>query len=126
VTPRSGSARPASGSTQARRVQHRHPRTDRASWSTSGRRTRRAGSCTDSRQEQVRDRWYENQRRGLGLTFLAAVDRAVESITRWPRAGSFVEFVSDDLEVRGDGSTVPVLRCLPHLRPTHRRARRRA
>jgi plasmid stabilization system protein ParE len=29
----------------------------------------------------------------------------VESITRWPRAGSFVEFVSDDLEVRG--VTVP-------------------
>jgi plasmid stabilization system protein ParE len=51
-------------------------------------------------------RWYEEQREGLGLTLLAALDRAVESMRRWPRAGSPVEGVPDDLDVR----RVPVLR----------------
>jgi toxin ParE1/3/4 len=33
-------------------------------------------------------RWYEQQHAGLGLAFLTAVDDAVESISRWPRAGA--------------------------------------
>jgi plasmid stabilization system protein ParE len=45
-------------------------------------------------------RWYDQQREGLGLAFLAALDRAVESVGRWPRAGSLVELVPEDLEVR--------------------------
>ena len=32
-------------------------------------------------------RWYEQRHAGLGLAFVAAVDRAVESIVRWPQAG---------------------------------------
>jgi plasmid stabilization system protein ParE len=44
--------------------------------------------------------WYEEQREGLGLAFLAAVDRAVGSVERWPRVGTLVEDVPDDLEAR--------------------------
>lgn len=51
-------------------------------------------------------RWYEDRSGGLGLAFLAAVDRAAESITRWPRSGSLVEFVPEQFEVR----RVPVAR----------------
>ncbi|TVR27738.1 MAG: type II toxin-antitoxin system RelE/ParE family toxin [Nitriliruptor sp.] len=31
--------------------------------------------------------WYEAQRSGLGLAFLAAVDRAVEHLAVWPDSG---------------------------------------
>ncbi len=44
--------------------------------------------------------WYQSQRDGLGLTFLAAVDRAVDSIERWPRTGPLAEQVAEHLEVR--------------------------
>lgn len=44
--------------------------------------------------------WYEDRREGLGLAFFAALDRAVESISRLPRAAALIEGVSDDLEVR--------------------------
>lgn len=44
--------------------------------------------------------WYEDRREGLGLAFLAALDRVVESIERWPRAAPLVEDVSEELEVR--------------------------
>lgn len=44
--------------------------------------------------------WYEAQRRGLGLAFLAAVDRTVEHIARWPKSGSPVPGVDDQLEAR--------------------------
>ena len=44
--------------------------------------------------------WYEDRREGLGLAFLAALDRAVESIRRWPRAAALVEGVSVGLEIR--------------------------
>ena len=44
--------------------------------------------------------WYEERREGLGLAFLAAVDRAVESVERWPRVGALVEDVPDPLEAR--------------------------
>jgi hypothetical protein len=30
--------------------------------------------------------WYEDRREGLGLAFVAALDRAIESIARQPRA----------------------------------------
>lgn len=45
-------------------------------------------------------RWYEDRHLGLGLAFLAAVDRAVESITAWPGTGAPVSGVADDLEIR--------------------------
>jgi toxin ParE1/3/4 len=44
--------------------------------------------------------WYQSQRDGLGLTFLAAVDRTVDSIERWPRSGPLADQVAEHLEVR--------------------------
>lgn len=44
--------------------------------------------------------WYEDRREGLGLAFLTAMDRAVESITHRPQAAALVAGVSDELEVR--------------------------
>jgi toxin ParE1/3/4 len=44
--------------------------------------------------------WYEDRREGLGLAFVAALDRAIESISRQPRAAALIEGVSEDLEVR--------------------------
>jgi toxin ParE1/3/4 len=44
--------------------------------------------------------WYEDRREGLGLAFVAALDRAIESIARQPRAAVLIEGVSEDLEVR--------------------------
>jgi plasmid stabilization system protein ParE len=55
--------------------------------------------------------WYQSQRDGLGLTFLAAVDRAVDSIERWPRTGPLVDQVPDHLEVR----RAPIVRFPYHL-----------
>jgi len=45
-------------------------------------------------------RWYEQRHTGLGLAFLAAVDLTVESVTRWPGAGSLIDGLPDDLVVR--------------------------
>ncbi len=45
-------------------------------------------------------RWYEDQRFGLGLTFLAAVHRAVERLAAWPESGSGVPGVRVSLSVR--------------------------
>jgi plasmid stabilization system protein ParE len=45
-------------------------------------------------------RWYEAQRSGLGLTFLAAVDVAVEHVAAWPESGSAVPGVPASLSVR--------------------------
>ncbi len=56
-------------------------------------------------------RWYEQRRAGLGLALLAAVDATVESIVRWPQAGSRVEELPDDLDVR----RAPVLRFPFHV-----------
>lgn len=38
---------------------------------------------------ELRDavRWYEQRRVGLGLSFLSAVDAAVDLLKRWPRSG---------------------------------------
>ena len=44
--------------------------------------------------------WYEDRSEGLGLVFVAALDRAVESIVRWPQAAALVEGVSEELLVR--------------------------
>jgi toxin ParE1/3/4 len=40
------------------------------------------------------------RREGLGLAFLAGVDQAVSSATRWPRAGSPIDIEDADAEVR--------------------------
>lgn len=37
---------------------------------------------------------------GLGLAFVAAVDRAIDSIRRWPRAAAVVEGTPEGLEIR--------------------------
>ncbi len=44
--------------------------------------------------------WYEVQRSGLGLAFLAAVDRAVEHLMIWPDTGTSVPGVPANLSVR--------------------------
>jgi plasmid stabilization system protein ParE len=44
--------------------------------------------------------WYQQQRDGLGLAFLASLDRALELIRRWPQTGGLVDDVAQDLEVR--------------------------
>ncbi len=51
-------------------------------------------------------RWYEQRHAGLGLAFVAAVDRAVESIVRWPQPGEPMDGLAPDLDVR----RVPVSR----------------
>jgi plasmid stabilization system protein ParE len=56
-------------------------------------------------------RWYEQRHAGLGLAFLAAVDVAIESVVRSPRAGAPIEGLPEDLEVR----RVPVSRFPYHL-----------
>jgi plasmid stabilization system protein ParE len=50
--------------------------------------------------------WYEAQRSGLGMTFLAAVDRTVDHLATWPDAGTLVPGVLAHLEVR----QMPVVR----------------
>jgi toxin ParE1/3/4 len=45
-------------------------------------------------------RWYEAQRSGVGLAFLAAVDRAIEQVAAWPEIGALVPGVSTELRVR--------------------------
>jgi plasmid stabilization system protein ParE len=42
-------------------------------------------------------RWYERQRRGLGLEFLVAIGAAVELIQRQPMGGTPVPGVKDDV-----------------------------
>ena len=44
--------------------------------------------------------WYEAQRSGLGLAFLAAVDRALEHLAAWPGSGVPVPGVPANLSVR--------------------------
>lgn len=45
-------------------------------------------------------RWYEQRHSGLGLAFLAAFDTAIQSVTRWPKAGAPVTGVATDLDIR--------------------------
>lgn len=56
-------------------------------------------------------RWYEQRHIGLGLAVLAAVDVAIESLVRWPRAGAPIDGLPEDLDVR----RVPVSRFPYHL-----------
>lgn len=44
--------------------------------------------------------WYESQRAGLGLEFVAAVDRALAQIAEWPQLGRRVARLATDLPVR--------------------------
>ena len=53
-------------------------------------------------------RWYEAQRSGLGLAFLAAVDRTVDHLAAWPDSGTSVPCVPTNLSVR----QLPVFRFL--------------
>jgi toxin ParE1/3/4 len=51
-------------------------------------------------------RWHEAQRAGLGLAFLAAVDRTVEHLAAWPDSGTSVPGVPTNLSAR----QLPILR----------------
>ena len=44
--------------------------------------------------------WYENQRPGLGVEFLEAIDTALERIARWPQAAPRVVGVAPDVPSR--------------------------
>lgn len=55
--------------------------------------------------------WHEGQRRGLGLELVEAVDLALEQIAGWPRIGSRVPGLPDDMPVR----KVPVKRFPYHV-----------
>lgn len=44
--------------------------------------------------------WYDDQRDGLGLRFLAAVDHTIQHARAWPHSGAPVEGLPDDLAVR--------------------------
>jgi len=47
--------------------------------------------------------WYEDRHDRLGFAFLAAVDRTIDSISRWPRTGTSIEGVRADLHARRMG-----------------------
>ena len=44
--------------------------------------------------------WYQERSDGLGLAFLSALDRVVDSLARWPRTGAVVDDVPGEMEVR--------------------------
>lgn len=44
--------------------------------------------------------WYEKQSSGLGLAFLAAVDRSIDHLSRWPLTGTLIDGVDETLVVR--------------------------
>ncbi len=44
--------------------------------------------------------WYEEKSTGLGLAFLAAVDRSIEPLSQWPLAGTLTDGVNESLEAR--------------------------
>lgn len=44
--------------------------------------------------------WYEERRSGVGLAFLAAVDRAMDQVAACPESGASVPGVSADLPAR--------------------------
>jgi toxin ParE1/3/4 len=57
--------------------------------------------------------WYDDQHQGLGLQFLAAVDRAIQHARAWPLSGTAVMGLPPDLGVR----RLPVSRFPYHLAP---------
>ena len=44
--------------------------------------------------------WYERQRPGLGIEFLAPIDTTLDRIDRWPLAASRVAGVSNEVPAR--------------------------
>jgi hypothetical protein len=44
--------------------------------------------------------WYGAQRSGLGLAFLAAVDRAMEKVSAWPETGTPVPVLAVEPPIR--------------------------
>ena len=44
--------------------------------------------------------WYENQRPGLGVEFLEAIDTALDRILRWPQAAQRVHGIATDVPAR--------------------------
>ncbi len=44
--------------------------------------------------------WYDNQRLGLGVEFVEAVEFALDQIARWPQIGRVVPGVPRDVPVR--------------------------
>jgi plasmid stabilization system protein ParE len=55
--------------------------------------------------------WFDEQRSGLGSDFMEAIDDAIGLISEWPRSGSIVVDVPEDLEVR----RAPISRFRFHL-----------
>lgn len=45
-------------------------------------------------------RWYEERKPGLGGRLLAAIDRALDRVQRFPQAGATVPYVALELGVR--------------------------
>jgi len=55
--------------------------------------------------------WYEQRREGLGVEFLQAIDKALDLIAQFPKAGAVVPLVPPDLPIR----RVPVERFPFHV-----------
>lgn len=55
--------------------------------------------------------WYNDQRPGLGATFIDAVESVIARLAEWPRSGTPVAGIPPDLEVRG----APVARFPYHV-----------
>ena len=55
--------------------------------------------------------WYDDQRPGLGATFIDAVESAIATLADWPRSGTPVAGIPPDLDVRG----APVARFPYHV-----------
>jgi plasmid stabilization system protein ParE len=55
--------------------------------------------------------WYEEQRPGLGGTFVDAVETTLDRIARWPESGVLIDGVDAGLDIR----RVPVQRFPYHL-----------
>ncbi|MBA2316360.1 MAG: type II toxin-antitoxin system RelE/ParE family toxin [Euzebyales bacterium] len=63
--------------------------------------TRPVGIEPEARAElEDAAQWYDKQHRGLGLAFLAAVDRAIAHLATWPDAGTPIGDIAVDLPVR--------------------------
>ncbi|MEM9131465.1 MAG: type II toxin-antitoxin system RelE/ParE family toxin [Actinomycetota bacterium] len=63
--------------------------------------TRNVELTTDAVEEVTHaSQWYDDRQDGLGLVFVAAVDRAINHLARWPHAGAPVDDVDPDLDVR--------------------------
>jgi toxin ParE1/3/4 len=72
------------------------------SWPSADRRVSRRVLVESEASSELREAalWYEAERPGVGLAFLAAVDRGMEQVAAWPETGTPVPGVSADLPVR--------------------------